>query len=79
MKTTVMRNRSERLNASRNKQAGDEVTEKQKSYCFRLSLAISGWSKKDYSSKLLGARKLEGSKQWCVKKTPVRKKKSPFF
>ena len=34
VKTTATRSRSERLNASRNKQAGDEEAEKKKSCCF---------------------------------------------
>ena len=64
-KTTATRSRSEHLNASRNKQAGDEEAEKQKKAAVSvLSLAISGRSKKDSPRKLLGSRKLVGSKQW---------------
>ena len=62
VKTTATRSRSERLNASRIKQAGDEEAEKQKSCCFS---ACNKWveQKKDSPRKLLGLRKLVGSKQ----------------
>ena len=56
MKTTATRSRSERLNASRNKHAGDKEAEKKKADVSVLSLAISGWSKEDYPRKLLDAR-----------------------
>ena len=54
VKTTAMRSRSERLNASRNKQAGDEEAEKQKKAAVSvLSLAISGRSKKRFSAQIV--------------------------
>ena len=64
MKMTATRSRNERLNASRNKQAGDEEDEKQKSCCFSAK-TCNKWvePKKDSPRKLLGERKLVGSKQ----------------
>ena len=64
VKTTATRSRSERLNASRNKQAGDEEDEKQKSGCFSAK-TCNKWEeqKKDSPRNLLGERKLVGSKQ----------------
>ena len=61
---TATRSRSERLNASRNNQAGDEEAEKQKSCCFSAK-PCKKWveQKKDSPCKLLGVRKLVGSKQ----------------
>ena len=64
MKMTATRSRSERLNASRNKNAGNEEANKQKKAAVSvLSLARSGWSKEDYPRKLLDERQLVGSKQ----------------
>ena len=66
-KTTATGSRSERLNASRNKQAGDEKAEKQKKAAVSvLSLApCYKWVKQKqiFRGKLLGSRKLVGSKQ----------------
>ena len=53
MKTKATRSRSERLNASRNKQAGDEEAEKQKAAVSVLSLAITGWSKERLSAQIV--------------------------
>ena len=64
VKTTATRSRSERLNASRIKQAGDEEAEKQKSCCFSAK-PCNKWveQKKDSPRQLLGSCKLVGSKQ----------------
>ena len=62
VKTTATRSRSERLNASRNKQAGDKEAEKQKSCCFSAKPCNKRVEQeKDSPRKLLGARKLCGS------------------
>ena len=62
-KTTATISRSERLYASRNKQAGDEEAEKQKKSCCFSAKPCTLQQKKDSPCKLLGSRKLLGSKQ----------------
>ena len=59
MKTTATRSRSERLNASRNKQAGDEEDEKQKSCCFSAK-TCNKWveQKKIFSAQIVRRAKI---------------------
>ena len=72
VKMTATRSRSECLNVSRNKHAGDEKPEKKQKLLFQC--AISGWSKRNSLRKLLDACKLVGCKQKTPVKTTVHKK-----